>query len=92
MLARVAAATMLAVGMTSSAWGQSERADAPTSGFAVKALGFFERIEERNFDDYLKRVRLPQVSEFFQGTGAGEPGQRRGRQTVNRNADQARLA
>ena len=65
MLARVAAATVLAVGMTSSAWGQSERGDAPTSGFAVKALGFFERIEERNFDDYLKRVRLPQVSSSF---------------------------
>jgi hypothetical protein len=29
----------------------------------AKALAFFEQVEERSFDDYLKRVRLPRVSE-----------------------------
>lgn len=29
----------------------------------AKALAFFEQIEDRSLDDYLKRVRLPKVSE-----------------------------
>jgi len=65
MLGKVAATTMLTVGLISPAWGQTGKADATLSGVAAKALGFFERIEGRNFDDYLKRVRLPKVSESF---------------------------
>jgi Zn-dependent protease with chaperone function len=36
-----------------------------SGGVEAKALAFFERIEDRSFDDYLKRVRLPKVSAAF---------------------------
>ena len=32
---------------------------------SVEAMAFFERIEDRSFDDYLRRVRLPKVSPAF---------------------------
>jgi hypothetical protein len=41
-------------------------ADAPKqSELSVKALRFFARIEDANFDVYLKRVRLPKVTAAF---------------------------
>jgi Zn-dependent protease with chaperone function len=55
----------LLLGLTSSSWGQTRPADLKSSGAQTKALAFFEQIEARSFDDYLKRVRLPKVSEAF---------------------------
>ncbi len=34
-------------------------------GVGAKALAFFEQIEDRSFDDYLKRIRLPKISQAF---------------------------
>ena len=52
---------MLALTIDSS--GQTRPANLETGSVEAKALAFFERIEDRSFDDYLRRVRLPNVSE-----------------------------
>jgi hypothetical protein len=63
MLRKVKAIIVITIGLTVPALGQSGKNHASLGGVAAKALSFFERIEERNFDAYLKRVRLPKVSE-----------------------------
>ncbi len=56
---------MLSLVLTISSLGQTRPANLKPGSMEAKALAFFERIEDRSFDDYLKRVRLPQVSRIF---------------------------
>lgn len=51
--------------LTISPLGQTRAANLKPGSIEAKALAFFERIEDRSFDDYLKRVRLPTVSKAF---------------------------
>src|SRR5262249_54110923 len=41
------------------------KTDSSLSGIAAKALSFFEQIGGQTFDAYLKRIRLPKVSDDF---------------------------
>jgi hypothetical protein len=52
---------MLALTITSS--GQTPPTNLKPGSVEAKALIFFERIEDRSFDDYLRRVRVPKVSD-----------------------------
>jgi Zn-dependent protease with chaperone function len=54
---------MLALAIGSS--GQTRPTNLKPGSVEAKALAFFERIEDRSFDDYLKRVRLPKVPAAF---------------------------
>jgi Zn-dependent protease with chaperone function len=54
---------MLALAISSS--GQTRPANLKPGSVEAKALAFFERIEDRSFDDYLRRVRLPKVPAAF---------------------------
>ncbi len=58
-----AALIFLFISLTISVLGQPEKPR--LSETSAKALRFFERIEEQDFNAYLKRVRLPRVEETF---------------------------
>lgn len=53
----------LMLAMTISSSGQTRPANLKPGSEEAKALIFFEQINDRSFDDYLRRVRLPKVSE-----------------------------
>src|SRR5262249_3836559 len=53
------------LGLKVPTWGQDRKTNASLKGESAQALSLFERIKEQNFDDYLKRVRLPKVSQTF---------------------------
>jgi Zn-dependent protease with chaperone function len=63
MLMRATTILSLILAMTISSSGQTRPANLKPGSVEAKALAFFERIEDRSFDDYLRRVRLPKVSE-----------------------------
>jgi hypothetical protein len=65
MLMRAALILSLMLGLTISSVGQTRQANLKPGSVEAKALAFFERIEDRSFDDYLKRVRLPKVAQAF---------------------------
>lgn len=48
-----------------SSLGQTRPANLKAGSVEAKALAFFARIEDRGFDDYLRRVRLPKVPAAF---------------------------
>lgn len=55
----------LVLGTTVGSAARPRPTSLPPGSVEAKALAFFERIEDRSFDDYLRRVRLPQVSSDF---------------------------
>ena len=59
MLKRTVAIVLLLSGLMANAFAQAQEKPAD------RALAWFAQIEERDFADYLKRVRLPKVSETF---------------------------
>lgn len=61
MTQHIAAILSLTLGFMTAASGQAEKHKLSETG--AKTLSFFAKIEERNLDDYLKRVRLPQAAE-----------------------------
>jgi len=63
MLMRATTILSLILALTISSSGQTRPANLKPGSVEAKALAFFERIEARDFDDYLKRIRLPKVSE-----------------------------
>lgn len=63
MLMRATAILSLMLALTISSWGQTQPANLKPGSVEAKALAFFKQIEDRGFEDYLKRVRLPKVSE-----------------------------
>jgi hypothetical protein len=62
MFKRAAVVTLIILGLTAFTWGQTGEAASSSGEIAAKALSFFEQIEGRDFDAYLKRARPPQVS------------------------------
>ena len=62
MLMRATMILSLILALTISSSGQTRPANLKPGSVEAKALAFFEQIEDRSFDDYLKRVRLPKVS------------------------------
>ncbi|MGH9837235.1 MAG: hypothetical protein ACREEM_00450 [Blastocatellia bacterium] len=65
MLMRATLMLSLMLGLTISSSGQTRPANLKPGSVEAKALSFFEQIEDRSFDDYLKRVRLPKISQAF---------------------------
>jgi len=65
MLKRATLMLSLMLGVAISSLGQTRPTDLKDSSVEAKALAFFERIEDRSFDEYLRRVRLPKVSPAF---------------------------
>ncbi len=65
MLKRATLILSLMLALTISSSGQTRPTNLKPGSVEAKALAFFERIEDRSFDDYLKRVRLPKVSQAF---------------------------
>ncbi|MCI0524836.1 MAG: hypothetical protein L0Y75_06190, partial [Acidobacteria bacterium] len=63
MLMRATTILSLMLALTISSSGQTRPTNLKPGSVEAKALAFFERIEDRDFDDYLKRIRLPKVSE-----------------------------
>ncbi len=59
MLNRATTILSLMLALTISSSGQNLK----SGSVEAKALAFFEQIKDQGFDDYLKRVRLPKVSE-----------------------------
>ncbi len=55
----------LMLALTISSSGQTRPANLKPGSVEAKALAFFERIEDRSFDDYLRRVRLPKIPDVF---------------------------
>jgi hypothetical protein len=55
----------LMLALTISSTGQTRPTNLKPGSVEAKTLAFFERIEDRGFDDYLKRVRPPKVSAAF---------------------------
>jgi Zn-dependent protease with chaperone function len=62
MLMRGTTILSLMLALTISSSEQTRPANLKPRSVEAKALAFFERIEDRSFDDYLRRVRLPKVS------------------------------
>lgn len=60
MTKHLAAILSLTLGLITAVWGQAEKHKLSETG--ARTLSFFAKIEEPNFDDYLRRVRLPQVA------------------------------
>ncbi|QQS45942.1 MAG: hypothetical protein IPM66_18775 [Acidobacteriota bacterium] len=58
MFNRIAAITIITFGVTLSVFGQGTR----LNGEAAKALSYFQNIRDRDFESYLSRIRLPEVS------------------------------
>lgn len=65
MLIRATLILSLMLALTISSMGQTRPMNLKPGSLEAKALAFFEQIEDRSFDDYLKRVRLPKVSAAF---------------------------
>src|SRR5215510_7750365 len=65
MLTRATLILSLMLALTISSSGQTRPTNLKPGSVEAKALAFFEQIEDRSFDDYLKRVRLPKVSQAF---------------------------
>src|SRR5262245_44411567 len=63
MLMRATTILSLMLALTISSSGQTRPANLKLGSVEAKALAFFEQIKDRSFDDYLRRVRLPKVSE-----------------------------
>jgi Zn-dependent protease with chaperone function len=63
MLMRATTILSLMLALTISSSGQTRPANLKPGSVEAKALAFFEQIKDRSFDDYLKHVRLPKVSE-----------------------------
>jgi Zn-dependent protease with chaperone function len=63
MLMRATTILSLMLALTISSSGQTRPANLKPGSVEAKALAFFEQIKDRSFDDYLRRVRLPKVSE-----------------------------
>ena len=63
MLVRTTTILSLMLALTISSSGQTRPTNPKPGSLEAKALAFFEQIEDRSFDDYLRRVRLPKVSE-----------------------------
>jgi hypothetical protein len=65
MLKRAALVLSLMLGLTSIFLGQTPPTNLQPGSLEAKALAFFEQLNDRSFDDYLKRVRLPKVLPAF---------------------------
>ena len=65
MLAPATLILSLMLALTISSSGQTRQMNLKPGSVEAKALAFFEQIEDRSFDDYLKRVRLPKVTQAF---------------------------
>jgi len=65
MLMRAPLILSLMLAQTISSSGQIRPTNLKPGSVEAKALSFFERVEDRSFDDYLRRVRLPKVSAAF---------------------------
>jgi len=65
MLARATLILSLMLLLMTSSSGQTRPTNLKPGSVEAKALAFFEKIEDRSFDDYLRRVRLPKVSQTF---------------------------
>ena len=65
MLMRGTFISSLMLALTISSSGQVRLTNLKPGSVGARALAFFERIEDQNFDEYLKRVRLPKVSKAF---------------------------
>lgn len=65
MLMRATLMVSLMWGLPINSFGQTRPINLQPGSVEAKALAFFEQIEERNVDDYLKRIRLPQVAPAF---------------------------
>lgn len=63
MLMRVTPILSLMLALTINSLGQTRPANLKPGSLEAKALAFFEQIKDRSFDDYLKRARLPKVSQ-----------------------------
>jgi len=63
MLMRATTILSLMLALTISSSGQTRPTNLKPGSVEAKALAFFERIEAQDFDDYLRRVRLPKVSD-----------------------------
>ncbi len=57
MLTRIALTILLTLGLTMNSLGQALQPKAATGVVAAKALAYFEQIEGRSFDEYLKSIR-----------------------------------
>lgn len=58
MFNRIAAMTAIILGMTISIFGQNTT----LKGEVGKAMSYFQNIGDRDFEDHLRRIRLPEVS------------------------------
>ncbi len=58
MFNKIAAVTAITIGMTISIFGQNTS----LKGEVGKAMGYFQNIGDRDFEDHLRRIRLPEVS------------------------------
>jgi len=65
MLMRATLILSLMLALTISSSGQTRPTNLKPVSMEAKTLAFFEQIEDRSFDDYLKRVRLPKVPQAF---------------------------
>ena len=65
MLMRATMILSLMLGLMIGSLGQSRPTNLKPGSVEARALAFFEQIEDRSFDDYLKRVRQPKVSPVF---------------------------
>ncbi len=55
----------LVLALTINTWGKALSTKFKPGSVEARALEFFEQIKDRSFDDYLRRVRLPKVSEAY---------------------------
>lgn len=65
MLMRTTLSLSLIIALTISSSGQTRSANLKPGSVEARTLAFFERIEDRSLDDYLRRVRLPKVHAAF---------------------------
>jgi Zn-dependent protease with chaperone function len=63
MLMRATLILSLILALTISSIAQTRQTNLKPGSLEAKAMAFFEQIEDRSLDDYLRRVRLPKVSE-----------------------------
>lgn len=63
MLIHATAILSLMLALTISSSGQTRPANLKPGSVEAKALAFFEQVKDGSFEDYLRRVRLPKVSE-----------------------------
>jgi len=63
MLMRAATILSLMLALTNGSLGQPQPTNLKPGSVEAKALAFFEQVKDESFDDYLRRIRLPKVSE-----------------------------